>query len=136
LHDHGIVVRGGVAVGQATKSYRRIFGPAVIRAYEIESKEAKYPRIVVDPSVLDEVEINNGLWVHDKESELEAVNGFLRTDDEDGLRYVDYLRVIRDELDDPSDYEDFLRAHGALVSEKLKQHANCQKIRLKSILFT
>jgi hypothetical protein len=62
--------------------------PGVIDAYRIESRAAKYPRIVVDQKVLDELATNNNLWTHDRDDELNAVNRLLRKDEEDSLLYV------------------------------------------------
>ena len=55
---------------------RLLFGPAMNRAYYLESKVAKFPRIVVDPAVpkLDQF-LLDGLLVRDS----------------DDLMYVDYL---------------------------------------------
>lgn len=36
LIDEGTLIRGGIAIGPATKSYRKYFGPAVVTAYEWE----------------------------------------------------------------------------------------------------
>lgn len=54
LIDEGILIRGGIAAGRATKSYRKYFGPAVIEAYEWEQKKPGRTRIMVSPSVLSE----------------------------------------------------------------------------------
>lgn len=93
IHEEGIVVRGGITVGNVVKSHGQLFGPGVIDAYQLESKAAKYPRIVVDQKVLNELATNDQLWIHDRDDELSAVNGLLRRDEEDDLLYVDYLRV-------------------------------------------
>lgn len=52
--DHGILVRGGIVVGDAVRSYDRFFGQGIIDAYDVESKQALYPRIVVHSSVFEE----------------------------------------------------------------------------------
>ena len=44
----GFLTRGGVTVGEICHDGQVVFGPALNRAYEIESKEANYPRIVFD----------------------------------------------------------------------------------------
>lgn len=50
----GFYIRGGVAVGDIIHDDEVVFGPGLNRAYELESKIAKFPRIVVDQEVLDE----------------------------------------------------------------------------------
>jgi hypothetical protein len=52
LLQSNIYVRGGIAIGQCYCNEHVIFSDALIRAYELESKIAKYPRIVVDNNVL------------------------------------------------------------------------------------
>jgi len=48
----GFLLRGGIAVGNIIHDDEVVFGPALNRAYELESKVAIYPRIVVDEPVL------------------------------------------------------------------------------------
>lgn len=49
------LVRGGIAHGKLLAGDSIILGPALSRAYEIESKEAIYPRIVIDESLIDKL---------------------------------------------------------------------------------
>lgn len=48
----GFLLRGGIAVGDIIHDEEVVFGPALNRAYELESNVAVYPRIVVDEPVL------------------------------------------------------------------------------------
>jgi len=131
LADEGLLIRGGVTVGKLVKSWGQLFGPAIIRAYELESKIAKHPRIVVGKEVFQELAINAELWVHDRKTDQEAVRALLRKDD-DGELFVDYLRTIWDELDDPeADYQAFLSQHEALISERLVRYSQEPGIRKK-----
>ena len=95
LADEGILLRGGITVGDVALSYGQLFGPAVIRGYELESRVAGFPRIVVGQEVLDEVKRNRALWIHDRDTELQAVKDLLRRDS-DGEYFVDYLRVVEE----------------------------------------
>ncbi len=47
----GFLMRGGIAVGDLIHGEDVVFGPALNRAYELESKIAVYPRVVVDDEV-------------------------------------------------------------------------------------
>lgn len=47
----GFWVRGGLTVGQLYHDEHIVFGPALNRAYEIESIQARYPRVVVDSAI-------------------------------------------------------------------------------------
>lgn len=103
-------------------SYGQLFGPAVIRGYELESQVARFPRIVVGEEVLNEVKSNQALWVHDDgETELRAVNSLLRRDF-DGEYFVDYLRILEDELDEPEDYPRLLELHNQFIKDGMERH--------------
>lgn len=52
LFYKGIVIRGGISIGDLFIEGNKIFGPALIRAYKLE-KKAIYPRIVVDKEIFD-----------------------------------------------------------------------------------
>ncbi|MBY5883967.1 hypothetical protein HFN46_33195 [Rhizobium leguminosarum] len=47
----GFLIRGGITVGPMFHQGRIAFGPAFSRAYELESKIANFPRVVIDPSL-------------------------------------------------------------------------------------
>ena len=53
LLDIGILVRGGVTVGQLIHKEQKYFGPAINKAYNMELNEAIFPRIVIDENVLN-----------------------------------------------------------------------------------
>jgi hypothetical protein len=127
LIDEGVLIRGGIAAGPATKSYRKYFGPAVIRAYELEQSKPGHPRIMVDPSVMGEIEHNPFLWMHDRDDELKVAQSFL-AHDEDGNAYIDYLRVALGESEDP---EWVLRMHDQFIDRRLTMFAKNRSIRAK-----
>jgi len=47
----GLFVRGGITIGEIYHKEGMVFGPALNRAYELESKHAKYPRILLDENI-------------------------------------------------------------------------------------
>ena len=49
----GILIRGGISIGNLYHSDRYIFGNGMISAYKIESEKAVYPRIVIDKNVME-----------------------------------------------------------------------------------
>ena len=53
-----IVFRGGISYGDAYIDLNRsmFFGEAINKAYQLESKSALHPRIVVEPEVAEKVE--------------------------------------------------------------------------------
>lgn len=121
LFDEGILLRGGITVGDVARSYGQLFGPAVVRGYDLENKVARFPRIVVGEEVLEEMTANPNLWVHDKETDTRELKDLLHKDF-DGEWFVDYLRVIEEELDDRSEYPSYLRRHEEFVEQRLTDY--------------
>lgn len=89
LVERGFLVRGGVAVGDLIHTDRYLFGPAMIEAYELESKCAIYPRVLVSEHLL-EVAGKAPAEHHDGDEERDYVAGYLRKDT-DGCYYIDYV---------------------------------------------
>ncbi len=50
---NGLMVRGGIAFGDYFADGIMVWGKALLRAYELESKIAIYPRIIVMPEIVD-----------------------------------------------------------------------------------
>ena len=46
---NGLLIRGGITLGYCFSDDFMVWGKALVRAYEIESTIAIYPRIVIDP---------------------------------------------------------------------------------------
>lgn len=53
LLGSGILVRGGISSGKTVHADDILYGEGMLKAYRLESSAAIYPRIVVDPSVVD-----------------------------------------------------------------------------------
>lgn len=51
--DHNLLVRGGITLGKLTHiEGGPLYGPAMNRAYYLECKEVKYPRVLIDKPCL------------------------------------------------------------------------------------
>lgn len=68
----GFLLRGGITIGEIVHDGECVFGPALNRAYELESQIAKYPRFVLDPDIKDELGnlgdlpvLEGGVWFLD-----------------------------------------------------------------------
>jgi len=127
LFDEGILLRGGITVGDVALSYGQLFGPAVIRAYALENQVARFPRIVVGTEVLEELKKNPALWVHDRDTDIKATKSLLRRDF-DGEYFVDYLRVIEEELAERSQYPGLLEQHEEFIKRGLKRYKDNESI--------
>lgn len=52
IMQHGVLLRGGITVGDIIHNEKMIVGPAMIDAYTLESKCAITPRIIIDSQVV------------------------------------------------------------------------------------
>lgn len=134
LVNQGILIRGGISIGNVFVAKNRIFGPAFINAYELESKFANFPRIIVSPELVnsvgdDHLLINEN---HTPEEERAYLRNQLAIGD-DGLCYVDYLRATRLELDDPDYYPKFLQRHKETILLQGKNHSLLSNVSYKYI---
>jgi hypothetical protein len=50
--EYKILARRGIVVGDAVRSYGRLFGQEIIDACDVESQNALYPHVVGDESCL------------------------------------------------------------------------------------
>lgn len=116
LVHRNVLVRGGITTGDVYCEGGTIFGPAFNRAYELESEYATFPRIVIGPEAFAMLRRDPRLVSdhHDLVDEIHYSRNLLRQGD-DGLWYVDYLRAIQGELDEPENYPNLLDEHRTLI---------------------
>jgi len=103
LLDKSIYIRGGMTYGKLYHEDNICFGPAMIKAYNLE-QEAIYPRIIVD-----NLAIEKGL-------EQPGLDGGKITDDdinevlitENGISYIDFLYSALEEFEEINEYIDYL----------------------------
>ncbi len=120
LVERGFLLRGAVTVGKLLHTKDHVLGPAMVRAYELESSIAKYPRVIVGPEVFEIAKARPARH-HTGEEELGYVRGFLR-EDEDGQHYVDYISwdaVVATIGADSDDYPRYLNIISELVRNGL-----------------
>jgi hypothetical protein len=130
LFDEGIVIRGAVTIGEVVKSWGQLFGPAVIRAYELERDSAKYPRIIIDSRIFSAFHGIPRVWHVDERTDKDSLR-WLMSKDHDGWMFVDYLRAMYSELDDPSSFIGWLDQHRSFIRKQLRKHAAEPSIRQK-----
>lgn len=82
-----ILLRGGIGYGKHFEQDNILFSQALINAYRLESETARFPRVVIDDSVL------NYAWHH--KDTCDALKEALKLTvliDRDGARFVHYLK--------------------------------------------
>jgi hypothetical protein len=84
----GIFVRGGISFGDVVHDKNLLFGPAMTEAYYLESKYAKFPRIILSKEVValtcnmrDESGLVDPKFLYEK----------CILTDTDGYQYLDYF---------------------------------------------
>ncbi|HXU36836.1 MAG TPA: hypothetical protein VN937_10785 [Blastocatellia bacterium] len=116
LIPQGILVRGAVTIGDVVQSWGCVYGPGVVRAYELESCKGAPPRIIVDNKVLSCLQPTI-----EKESLDSELNGLVRK--EESIAFLDYLRACETELNVPEqEYPIFLAAHRDLIRSGLTRY--------------
>jgi hypothetical protein len=127
----GFLMRGGITVGDIIHDEEVVFGSALIRAYELESKIAVYPRIVVDEPVLQIGEVagfdsvENGVHFLDPFTSDFFELWFARAEERDGPRH-DFL-----EAGIPSGGQSFKHVPGYIPLQAI---LDMLKVRIRSPL--
>ncbi|MBB4041656.1 hypothetical protein GGR34_003334 [Microvirga flocculans] len=124
LVERGFLIRGAVTVGDLYHHDRHVVGPAMVRAYEMESKKAKHPRVIIDPEVVRVARQSHAIG-HAPDEEEEYVRAFI-TKDLDGLFFLDYVSwksVIEVAGGNDKRYPKYLEKLARLIEQGL-QHDN------------
>ena len=111
----GVFVRGGVTAEKIYSSDTMVFGPGLIRAYELEAQLAHVPRIIVDPAAIQKFR-SRAIPPSRMRNEIAAMRRSIRHSD-DGLWFVDYLRAGAAALDEDGAIRDFLKEHRGRIIE-------------------
>jgi hypothetical protein len=111
LVERKILLRGGIVIGKLIHKENIILGPAMIEAYDLENKSALYPRITIDPDVME-----MSAKGEDFEEGVIAIKDFNYQKtfeiDFDNTYYIDYFSGIKEYLPDGDEikYYKHLRA--------------------------
>lgn len=89
LIERGMLARGAVTVGKLLHTSDYLIGPAMVEAYELESRRAKFPRVLVSNNVFASARANPAPHHHPDQEEKYA-RDFVKSD-EDGLHFIDYV---------------------------------------------
>lgn len=110
LVNRGFLVRGAVTIGELIHTKKYLVGPAMVKAYEMESKEAKVPRVLLDPRLLETARKAPAVH-HDPDDEERYVKLLMRMDG-DKRHFIDYVSwesVVEVAGMDDDYYSDYLR---------------------------
>lgn len=126
----GIMIRGGIAIGDCYHDGNIIFGPAMNEAYRLESKVAKWPRVVIMPNTLElalreTIDRNPYGMVYD----LEEIKSLLKVDEykieeDDDLFFVDFLRQSEELVEFGDEYYNWLRDFRQSLIDGLNRYSS------------
>lgn len=133
LNSKGIFVRGGVTYGKLYHKNHECFGPAMVKAYELEQKYAIHPRIIVEPEVVRKGLENPGP-ANTPQHEAEYLNKLLCKCDDEDYFYLDYLSQY-DEFDYEEQYIDLIIKVRKYIIDNIKHNKNNEHVLKKYIWF-
>jgi hypothetical protein len=130
---HGIMVRGGMCWGDLFIQDDVIFGPALVKGHRLEEDLAVYPRIAIDPSIMD-------LQPTEKFKNFYLFKDYIARGD-DGVYFVNYLHHLHNTFENPYDtatkreYDiDALELHAEFINTKLKEFSTKpERVKQKAI---
>lgn len=124
IQHHGILMRGGIAVGPLVKSWGLVYGAGMVKAYELET-QAKHPRVILHDELVRIVEqlAEQDGWAYSFGDDLIAREG--------AFRFVHYLRYAWSHFKEPDDLLDFLAQHKHVVELGLSRFASEPKVSAK-----
>ena len=117
---HGYLMRGAVTIGSLYHADRHVVGPAMNQAYEMESKQARFPRVIVDPAVI-QLARRHHRDGHTPNEEESYVRSFI-VDDADGHLFIDYVgwdAVVEGAGLDNEGYPEYLARLSSLIEKGL-----------------
>jgi hypothetical protein len=121
LIRRGVLLRGAITLGDVSTGADFATGRGLFEAERLRDEVAGVPRVIVDPRLILETEQNPALRAkhHTVLMELGYVRDLLR-EDADGLWFIDYLKVVVSEADEPPDSIWFLDEHRRQVERRLE----------------
>ncbi len=131
LIERGLLLRGAITVGNMERTYGVLFGPGLISAYELERDQALFPRIIVDPGLLETLEENQLFDMMNRRQLMRQLSKCLKRDD-DGLVFVDYLGFMGHVLgNDRGAFLNLVAKHKKLIDRNLRRFARNKKVLSK-----
>lgn len=124
LINSKIICRGAISYGKLIHTKEIIFGPALVDAYETESKAAMYPRVILDRSIVEIGRKSNRFKEKNIKDLPDGILEHLLTiyleKDTDEKYYIDYFSAIVKSYDDVSQISKHLESLKKIILDGLK----------------
>jgi len=121
LMSYDLLLRGGITIGKVYHDGKIAYGPAMIEAYELESKKAVYPRIIITEESLHKGIIKTLPYQNSLEEECQYVSKLVRRD-LDGYYFLDILRQDFELVDSGGEYYLWLDLVRELIIEQVNRN--------------
>lgn len=123
-----VPTRGGLTVGELFIDDTFVWGTGLLRAYELENKIAVFPRIVIDPLLLDTVisEYANNVKTYRIDGGLPIVDCFSLINDNGTLEET--KKAVKDLLSEASE-----RTVGKIEWLRASLNLQCQKMGIQAL---
>ena len=124
LLNYGIVIRGALTYGKMIHDDLRCYGPALIRAYNLESEVAVNPKVLVDSNVVIAALKNPYNLRDDEEAYIKPLVGY----DDGEYGFIDFLNAPYDDI---SDRGSVIEITLKLARQCILQNYSNEKVREK-----
>ncbi len=122
------LIRGCIHAGDFFSSENTFYGPALIDAYNLESKSVIYPMIALSPKISQILEEKEAFFdEHDmlvKNDQCDISELIFR---KNGLDYINYLKVMLGVVEE-SRTKGIIFKHRELINKNLVKYASCPNI--------
>lgn len=124
IDNHKLLIRGCLTIGEIVHTSSHLFGPGVVDAYNLEKEKAKFPRIILSPTLMKDYRKTEYLKseLHTNAEDFQYLRAIVRKDS-DGIYFVDYLRALESQCDSADEYLQFADRHRLYVVSELEKHA-------------
>ena len=125
----GIMIRGGIAIGDVYHDGRMVFGPAMNEAYMLESRRAVYPRVVIFEDTLKKgIAGTADHSPYGLKYDLDDIYGCIKNIDyENGGKsdfyFVDFLTKSDEIIDFGDEYYDWLKRFRVAIVDGLNRYS-------------
>lgn len=138
---HSLLTRGAICSGSYFSDDLMVWGTALVKAYKLENSIAIYPRVIVDPKLVSELELtqpDSSLrvkeWVIQDEDRLFMVNCFHKALKERELFIVSLFDLVEEKIVETHDnikvcqkwlwFSSFIQKRLETISEEQKGESN------------
>ncbi|MDO7874312.1 hypothetical protein Q5H93_06175 [Hymenobacter sp. ASUV-10] len=126
LMEQGYLTRGGITIGSYYSDENMIFSGGLVEAYQLESKVAKFPRVILSERLREAVLAEQQLYAH--------LNRIMFVEDGDSqvfINHFNYNMLHSDYLD--NELEQLLGPNGVISTSFLELDTNEKRRQLETV---